>query len=185
MLSLVQEHLLGFLSSRSISKTRPAEHIFAVWFALATALLHQQNVTKTINNSNCWSLSSAHEAALRLPTLYLSFLSSLVALWCQLSPRNCSSAIPNAVTFVIQSVWAQISVPKTRASEDRLQRWESYPDDQRHPTHQKRAWHHLLYFMIRLEYQELSELWERNKTNVQIHLRKLQTAVFYNQTRQR
>lgn len=48
MLSLVQKHLLGFLSSRSISKTRSAKHIFALWFASATALLGQQNVTKTI-----------------------------------------------------------------------------------------------------------------------------------------
>ena len=47
MLSLVQEHFLDAFSSRSVSKTRPGKYIFAV-FAMATALLHQQDVTKTL-----------------------------------------------------------------------------------------------------------------------------------------
>lgn len=150
MLSLVQKQLLGFLSSRSISKMRPAKYIFSVWSALVTALLHQHSVPKAIQEGQLLITLplSAHETLLRLSTLYPV---TLVALWCHLSHPAAPLQYPMPSPLWYNLCEHTSLTPKAQDPEDTLQRW-SYPDDQRHPAHHKCAWHHLLYFMIRLEY---------------------------------
>lgn len=84
MLSLVRKHILAFLSSRSISKTRPTKHIFALRFALATALLDQQYITKTIQEQQllitspfCWTQSCAQTSQI-IPQDPVALSSSLI-----------------------------------------------------------------------------------------------------------
>lgn len=181
MLSLVQKQLLGFLSSRSISKMRPAKYIFSVWSALVTALLHQHSVPKAIQEGQLLITLplSAHETLLRLSTLYPV---TLVALWCHLShpAAPLQYPMPSSLWYNLCEHTSLLPRPKIQKIHCKdevilmikgIQPTTSAPDT--------------TFYILWSDWNTRSaQISECSKTNVQIHLRKLQTTVFHNQTRQ-
>lgn len=155
-----------------------------MWLALAPALLHQQNVTKTIQEQQLLITSpfcctrGCTQTTHVIPQLPVILSSSLMpAKPSQVLLCNTQRCHLCDIIFVSTDLCSQDPSFRRRAAKMRvilmikdIQLTRSVPDN--------------TFYILRSDWNtRSSQNSECSKTNVQIHPRKLQTAVFYNQTR--